>query len=204
MTDIHHLVFDLGNVLIRWDPEGPFRRLIPDNAERQRFLTEVCSPAWNHEQDRGRGWREAEDELIARFPQHEDLIRAYRRVWPEMIPGVFEDSVALVERLIDRGFDVTALTNWAADTFEIAKERFPFLSRFRGVTVSAHVAMAKPEAAIFHHHAETFGLTAERTLFLDDTKVNVEAARSFGWHAEVFTDVQSLRTDLAHYGIDAS
>jgi 2-haloacid dehalogenase len=202
MTEIHHLVFDLGNVLIRWDPEKPFLKLIPDEAERYRFLNEICSPAWNHQQDRGRGWREAEDELIARFPQHEAMIRSYRRLWPEMIPGVFEDSVAIVERLIDSGLDVTALTNWAADTFELARARFPFLARFRGVTVSAQVGLAKPEAAIFRHHSETFGLVPERTLFLDDNPENVRAARDLGWRAEVFTDAQSLQADIARYGID--
>ena len=97
MSEIRHVVFDIGNVLLRWDPEIPYRRLIPDDAERARFLAEVCSPAWNLEQDRGRSWREAEDVLIAEHPEHEALIRAFRHHWPEMIPGQIDDSVAALE-----------------------------------------------------------------------------------------------------------
>ena len=114
MSEIIHIVFDIGNVLLRWDPEIPYRRLIPDAAERTRFLSEVCSPTWNAEQDRGRSWREAEDALIAEHPRHEAMIRAFRRHWPEMIPAQIDGSVAVLERLVDAGWDVTGLTNFVA------------------------------------------------------------------------------------------
>ena len=103
MNEIRHVVFDLGQVLIAYDMEAPYRRLIPDEAERQRFLAEVRIHEWNLEQDRGRSWREAEDLLIAEHPQHADLIRAFRANWWEMIPGPIEENVAMVEELIDRG-----------------------------------------------------------------------------------------------------
>ena len=201
MSEIIHIVFDIGNVLLRWDPEIPYRRLIPDAAERTRFLSEVCSPTWNAEQDRGRSWREAEDALIAEHPRHEAMIRAFRRHWPEMIPAQIDGSVAVLERLVDAGWDVTGLTNFASDTFAIARERYPMLDRFRGVTVSADIGLMKPEAEIYRHHAEAFGLDPAATLFFDDTMKNVEGARAAGWQAERFETVEGLRADLARQGI---
>ena len=201
MTEIRHVVFDLGQVLIRWDPEALYRRLIPDPVERRRFLIEVCSHDWNLEQDRGRSWRDAEAALIAKHPQHPELIRAFRRNWWEMVPGAIDENVAIVEDLIGRGADVTALTNWAADTFAEAEERYPILSRFRGVTVSGRVRLVKPDPAIYRHHAATFGLSAGHTLFFDDNAANVEAARAVGWQAEQYASTETLIADLKRYGV---
>lgn len=201
MTEIYHVVFDLGQVLIRWDPEKPYRRLIPDEAERRRFLTEIVSHEWNLEQDRGRSWADAEAALITEHPQHADLIRAFRANWWEMIPGTIEETVAIVEDLIDRGIDVTALTNWASDTFAEAEAKYGFLSRFRGITVSGRVGLVKPDIAIYRRHAETFELSPANTLFFDDNVGNVAGARSAGWQAELFVSPQKLADDLRRYGL---
>lgn len=201
MNDIKHVVFDLGQVLIAYDAEKPFRRLIPDNAERGRFFAQICTHEWNLEQDRGRGWREAEDLLIAQYPQHTVLIRAFRANWWEMIPGPIDESVAVVEDLIDEGVDVTALTNWAPDTFTEAEAKFPFLKRFRGVTVSGRVGLIKPDVAIFEHHARTFALQPANTLFFDDNPTNVEGARKAGWQAERYVSPDTLRADLRRYKV---
>ena len=201
MSDIRHIVFDLGQVLIAYDAEAPFRELIPDKAERARFFAEVCTYDWNLEQDRGRSWREGEDLLIARHPDKADLIRAFRARWWEMIPGPIETNVAIVGDLIDRGLDVTALTNWAPDTFTDAEEKFPILKRFRGVTVSGRVGLVKPDAAIYRHHADTYGLDPAKTLFFDDNPVNVEAARKAGWQAEQYVSTDTLQSDLRRYGL---
>jgi 2-haloacid dehalogenase len=201
MSEIQHIVFDIGNVLLRWDPELPFRRLIPDAAERRRFLTEICSPDWNLEQDRGRSWPDAEAERIDRFPEHEAMIRAWRANWQEMIPGSIEETTVILDELVSAGQDVTALTNFADDTFAEALERFPYLRQFRGVTVSGQVGLVKPEPEIYRLHAETFGLTPAATLFFDDTAVNVEAARQAGWQAERFVDPATMRADLARHGV---
>src|SRR5690606_20517342 len=125
-----HIVFDLGNVLIRWDPEIPFRRLIPDDAERRWFLAEVCSPPWNLEQDRGRRWREAEDLLIAEHPRLEPLIRAYFESHLEMLSPI-AGTEAILSELIAAGHDVTALTNYSDETFALAEATYPVLRRFR-------------------------------------------------------------------------
>ncbi len=204
MSDIKHIVFDLGNVLVRWDPEIPYRRLIPDAVARRRFLDEVCNSAWLARTDAGATWPEAEAELIAKYPADAAMIREFRRHHAEMIPGPIEGSTAIANGLIDAGYDVTALTNWAADTFLEAEQRFPVFHRFRGVTVSARIGTIKPDALIFRHHAETFGLAPPATLFFDDSAKNVAAARLAGWNAEVFVDPDGLRRDLAKYGIGVS
>lgn len=201
MTATRHIVFDIGRVLIHYDPELPFRRLIPDEAERMRFLSQVCTPAWNIEQDRGRAWAEAESLLIDAHPAHEDMIRAFRRHWHEMVPHAYDDTVAILERLLDRGDDVTMLTNFAADTFIEARQRFDFLNRPRGVTVSGEVGLIKPDERIYRLHAETFGLEPTATLFIDDSPANVEGARRAGWQAVHFTSAQALERDLADLGL---
>lgn len=201
MNEIKHVVFDLGQVLIAYDAEAPYRRLIPDEAERKRFLAEVCTHDWNIEQDRGRSWRDAEDLLIARHPTKADLIRAFRANWWEMIPGPIDENIAVVEDLLDGGVDVTALTNWAPDTFEEAEAKFPILGRFRGKTVSGRVKLIKPDAAIYRHHAQAFDLEPANTLFFDDNAANVEAAIGVGWNAERYVSTDTLRADLRRYGL---
>jgi HAD superfamily hydrolase (TIGR01509 family) len=203
MSEIRHIVFDLGQVLIRWDPERPYRRLIPDETARRKFLSEVCTPAWNLEQDRGRSWPDAEAALIAEHPEEAELIRAFRQNWNEMVPDAIPGTAAIVDALVDGGADVTALTNFAADTYLVAESRFPVFRRFRGVTVSGRVGLVKPDPAIYRHHAAAFGLDPARTLFFDDSAANVDAARAVGWNAELFTGAERMRQDLARYGVAA-
>lgn len=201
MSEIRHIVFDIGRVLIHYDPEIPYRRLIPDDAQRRWFLENVCTGDWNIEQDRGRGWEDAEALLIAEHPQEEENIRGFRRHWHEMVPYAYDDSVAMLETLIDAGHDVTMLTNFAADTFAEARERYTFLNRPRGVTVSGEVGLLKPDRAIYDIHVESFGLEPAATLFIDDSEKNVEGARDAGWQAVHFSGAEKLRSDLAGYGL---
>ncbi len=200
MSEIRHIVFDIGRVLIHYDPEIPYRRLIPDDAQRRWFLENVCTGDWNIEQDRGRRWEDAEALLIAEHPQEEENIRGFRRHWHEMVPYAYDDSVAMLETLIDAGHDVTMLTNFAADTFAEARERYTFLNRPRGVTVSGEVRLLKPDRAIYDIHVESFGLEPAATLFIDDSEKNVEGARDAGWQAVHFSGAEKLRSDLAGYG----
>jgi 2-haloacid dehalogenase len=198
---INHIVFDIGKVLIRYDREIPYRQLIPDEQERQWFLDTVCTPAWNVEQDRGRSWAEAEAELIKQYPKHAELIRAFRRHWHDMVPGPIDGSVNIMTNLLDRGRDVTLLTNFAADTFIETCERFAFLKATRGVTVSAAVGMIKPDAEIFKHHCESFGLSPAATLFIDDDQNNVNGAIKSGWQAILFKNAELLEAELEHLGL---
>ncbi|SEP66746.1 2-haloacid dehalogenase [Faunimonas pinastri] len=201
MNEIRHIVFDIGNVLLHWERERPYRRLIPDAVKRRHFLTEICSDAWHHRLDEGVPVDEAIAELVARHPEHEDLIRAYKTEWLEMLPGAIGGTVEILERLVADGRDVTALTNFNQDLFQITVPEYPFLRIFRGVTVSGEKRLIKPDPAIYEEHARAFGLEPSATLFFDDMERNVAAARAAGWNAEVFTDPEGLRRDLARYGI---
>ncbi|MBW9064034.1 HAD family phosphatase [Rhizobium herbae] len=201
-VEIRHIVFDIGKVLIHYDPDIPFSRIIPDEAERKWFFANVCTHDWNIEQDRGRDWREAEDQLIAEHPAHEESIRAFRKHWHEMVPHAYVECVSIMECLIANGYDVTLLTNFASDTFKEAQKLYPFLTLPRGVTVSAEAGLIKPDVAIYQTHAEAFGLDPSATLFIDDNMVNVEGARAAGWHAVLFTDPQTLKADLLAYGVN--
>lgn len=201
MTEIRHIVFDIGKVLIHYDPDIPYSRLIPDAEERKRFFETVCTHDWNIEQDRGRSWEDAEALLIAEHPGQENNIRNFRRHWHEMVPHAYQGSVAIMESLIDTGRDVTMLTNFAADTFREAQERFPFLKRPRGVTVSGEVKAIKPDREIYDRHVRAFGLEPAATLFIDDSQKNVDGARAAGWQAVLFTDPDKLAQDLNGFGI---
>jgi len=201
MSNIRHIVFDIGRVLIHYDPEIPYSRLIPDAERRRWFFENVCSHDWNLEQDRGRAWEEAEALLIEAHPGEEENIRAFRRHWHEMVSHSYDDTVVVMERLIDDGHDVTMLTNFAADTFVEARQRFPFLNRPRGVTVSGVVRLIKPDREIYDHHAASFGLDPQATLFIDDSPKNVEGARAAGWQAVQFVDAGQLERDLERYGV---
>jgi len=198
---IEHIVFDIGKVLIHYDPNIPFSRLIPDEAERKWFFENVCTHDWNVEQDRGRTWEEAEALLIEVHPDREEHIRAFRKYWHEMVPLSYDDSVTIMEGLIADGQDVTMLTNFASDTFREAQVRFPFLTKPRGVTVSGDVGLIKPDIAIYETHAKSFGLNPAATIFIDDSAPNVEGAKAAGWDAVLFTGADKLRADLAARGV---
>ncbi|MDK1488828.1 HAD family phosphatase [Sinorhizobium sp. 7-81] len=200
-ANIRHIVFDIGKVLIHYDPHLPYCRIIPDETERNWFFAKVCTHDWNVEQDRGRSWKEAEEILIREHPDREEQIRAFRRCWQEMVPHAYVETVSLMEGLIAEGRDVTMLTNFASDTFREAQKLFPFLTLPRGVTVSGDVGLIKPDVAIYEAHAEAFDLDPAATLFIDDSIANVEGARAAGWHAVRFTDPEKLKVDLAAYGI---
>ncbi len=201
MTDIRHIVFDIGKVLIHYDPDLPYSRLIPDPEKRRWFFDNVCTSEWNIEQDRGRAWADAEALLIAQHPNEADNIRAFRRHWHEMVPHHYEDSVALMLGLIEDGRDVTMLTNFAADTFAEARAKFPFLDRPRGVTVSGEIGLIKPEKAIFDRHAADFGLDPSASLFIDDSAKNVQGAIDAGWQAVLFEGAEKLEVDLRRLGV---
>lgn len=201
MTPVKHIVFDIGQVLIHYDPDVALRSVIPDAAERKWFFDNVCTHEWNIEQDRGRKWADAEALLIADFPDREHQIRAFRQNWHRMITHSIDDSVVIMRQLIADGHDVTMLTNFASDTLREAWQRFPFLTESRGVTISGDIGLIKPDKAIYDHHVATFGVDPAATLFIDDSAKNVAGAQAAGWQSVQFIDPQTLRADLNRLGV---
>ena len=198
---IDHIVFDIGKVLIQYDPHLGLIDAIPSQERRDWFFKHICTHDWNIEQDRGRDWTEAEALLIDQFPGEEINIRAFRKNWHKMVPGAIDGSVAIMRKLIADDRDVTMLTNFAADTFKEAQDLFPFLNEPRGVTVSGEVGLIKPDVAIYEMHHGAFGLNPARTIFIDDVPANVDAARKAGWHAVRFIDAETLKSDLEGFNL---
>jgi len=193
-------VFDIGGVLIDWNPRYLYAKLFDEAEAMERFLAEVCTPAWNLEQDRGRPWPEAVALLAERHPQQADLIRAYDERWDEMVTDAFWDTVALLERAKARG-PVHAITNFSADKFRRACDRFPFLTGFDVCVVSGEEGLIKPDRAIYDLLLARTGLPAEACLFIDDAPHNVEGARAAGMHAVQYEGPERLRAVLEEYGL---
>lgn len=195
------VVFDLGGVLIDWDPRYLYRKLLDDEAAVEEFLATVCTPEWNAEQDRGRPFAEGVAELVERHPVHAAAITAYHERWPEMLGGAVGGTVEVLAELRAAGVPVYALTNWSAETFGIARERFEFLEWFDGVLVSGEERMIKPDPAIFRLLLDRFGLDPGATFYIDDSPANVAAADRLGFDAVRFTSPAQLRRDLEARGL---
>ncbi|MDP2875355.1 MAG: HAD family phosphatase [Holophaga sp.] len=195
------VVFDVGNVLVKWDPGLLYRTLIADPVERNFFLSEVCSPAWNQELDRGLDWDVAIAERIATFPHYATWIAAYRDRWEEMVPGAISGTVILLENLVNAGHACYALTNFNAETFRRTRARFPFFELFRGIVVSGEEGLIKPDPRIFQCLTDRYGLEPAQTLLIDDVSANVAAARSCGWQAHQFTDAEKLAREMLRLGL---
>jgi HAD superfamily hydrolase (TIGR01509 family) len=198
---IETVVFDLGGVLIDWDPRYLFRKLLPDDDTVERFLSTVCTPEWNARQDAGRPFAAGIEELLAVHPEHEALIRAYVERWAEMLGGPIAESVELLEELHAGGIPLFALSNWSSETFPVASDRYAFLGRFRGIVVSGHEGVAKPHPDIFRVLVRRFRLEPEACLLVDDSEENVRVADSLGFVTERFTSPPDLRRRLARLGL---
>jgi 2-haloacid dehalogenase len=195
------VVFDLGGVLIDWNPRHLYRKLIADTVEMERFLTTVCTPAWNAQQDAGRPLAEAVSTLSAAHPQHAAWIAAYYDRWEEMIAGALAETVEILEALARARVPLFALSNWSAETFPAARQMFPFLSRFDGIVISGEVRVNKPDPRIFRALTERYRVVPEEAVFVDDVAANVDAATALGFHGVPFTTAAALVSELAALGL---
>ncbi|GAB3427361.1 HAD family hydrolase [Flindersiella endophytica] len=194
---IKAVVFDIGGVLLDWNPRYLYRSLIPDSAEMEQFFTEVAILEWNMLQDAGRSWADAVAELTGRFPHRAELIRAFDERWVEMIGGPLGDTVEVLRELRRRGVPTYALTNFSAEKWPVAVAAYDFLREFEGAAVVSGVEkVMKPEPEIYRILLERFGLSPETTFFTDDREENVVGARNVGLQAEVFLDGATLRGHL--------
>jgi HAD superfamily hydrolase (TIGR01509 family) len=195
------VVFDLGGVLIDWNPRYLYRQLIDDEQQIERFLAEVCHNQWNEEQDRGRSFAEAIEEAVARHPSERALIEAYHHRWHEMLAGPIAGSVEILRELKQAGFELHALTNWSVEKFPIARERYDFLGWFESILVSGAVGLIKPDPRIFRLLLESIGRSAADCVYVDDNPTNVAAALAVGFDAVQFRDPERLRQDLVRRGV---
>jgi 2-haloacid dehalogenase len=195
-------VFDLGGVLIDWDPRHLYRKLFAGGeAAMEHFLATVCTHEWNRCQDAGRSFAEGARLLKAEHPDKAELIDAYGARFDEMMAGPIIGSVEILAELRDRGTPLYGLTNWSAETYPAARERFAFLSWFRGILVSGEVGVIKPEPRIFELLIERFAIDPADAVYIDDVGTNIAAARPFGIHAIHFTTPAALRQELVGLGL---
>src|SRR5215831_5585345 len=182
------VVFDLGGVLIDWDPRHLYRQLLDDPDEMESFLAEVTTAEWNQHQDAGRPWVEAIEILVAEHPERRELIEAFHRRWPETLGGEIPGTLDVLAELRGAGVRLLALSNWSAETFPVALERFDFLAWFEGIVISGEVGMNKPDRRIFEHLAERFGIEPAAAVFVDDSVANIDSATRVGFRAIQLTD----------------
>lgn len=190
------VLFDLGGVLIDWNPRHLYRDVFPDAAEMEHFLTVVCPPQWNHDLDEGRSFRDAVAERQALFPAYASAISLWHEQWERMLGGAIEPTLDLLAALRARGHRLVALTNWSAETFPVARARYDFLAWFEDIVVSGEVKLAKPDPRIFELTRTRAGLDPSRTLFIDDSEKNVAAASALGYQTHRFQTADGLAGTL--------
>lgn len=190
------VVFDLGGVLIDWNPRHLYRKLIDDEAEMEHFLAHVCTGEWNAQQDAGRPFAEGVEVLAAQHPEKYDLINAFHTRWIEMVSGAIDGTVDILRTLRDQGTPIYALTNWSSETFPLVQPRFDFLNWFRGIVVSGEENLIKPDPAFYALMMDRYNLKAEKLVFIDDSRPNIETARQLGITALHFTSPAELRIQL--------
>jgi 2-haloacid dehalogenase len=199
---VNTVVFDLGGVLVDWEPRSLLRQVMPGReAEMETILAEVLNHDWNLARDHGDSWADAMADLAVEHPQWADIFRAYDERWGETLVGSHEDSVAILRELRERGVPLYALSNWSAAKFPHAEERYEWLDWFDGVVVSGRVKLAKPDPAIFRYLLDTYGLRAADILFVDDHEPNIVAARALGIATHHFRGAPGLRADLVAHGL---
>lgn len=191
-----NVIFDLGMVLIAWDPKLLYSKIFSDEAKVDWFLKNICNHDWNLEQDRGRTFSEAVQILTLKHPEYADEISAYDKRWHETIPGAITGSVDILEALHKNGTPLYAITNWNQDKFRETKLRFPFLNLFRDIVVSGDEKLIKPDPAIYELSLTRNKLKAADCLFIDDSLKNVKGAEAVGMKAHHFTTPEKLKSEL--------
>jgi len=202
MTKDCAAIFDLGGVVIDWNPRYLYRKLFNGNeTAMEYFLAAVCTSSWNAQQDAGRPFADGCGSLKRLHPDKAKLIDAWFERYEEMLGGEIPGTVDILRELRSRSVPIYALSNWSAETFPIAVNRFECLSWFNGVLVSGQVKVLKPDRRIFEIFLDTFRIEPSRAIYIDDTSENVEMAVQLGMRGVVFRDSAGLRTELTRTGL---
>ncbi|MFO1350344.1 MAG: HAD family phosphatase [Gammaproteobacteria bacterium] len=192
-----NVVFDVGGVLLDWNPRYLYRKLFTEEAAMEHFLTHVCSYTWNLMQDAGRPFADGLVELKSRYPEHAGMINAYHQRWEEMVAGEIAGSVAILSALRKRKVPLFAITNFSTEKFVQVERRYDFFRAFSGIVVSGEVRLIKPDPAIYLRLLHENRLKAGECVFIDDSLINVRGAEAVGMHAIHFRSPAQLRDDLA-------
>ena len=192
-------LFDLGGVFFDWDPNHFYKNVFENIEEREFFLAEVCNDHWNVQQDAGRSIAEAELELIPKFPHYEKEIKMYYKNHRKMIRGVFEESIDILKKLKDKNYECYVLSNWSAETFAGMTDDYPFLKLFDGLLISGEDKLIKPDHAIYQLARDRFNLNPEETVFIDDKRENIEAAKGLDFKTIHLTDPKNIEIEINQF-----
>lgn len=203
MKEIDNIIFDLGGVLIDWNPEYVYLDVFNGNRQKmQWFFDNICTHGWNENQDAGYPMAKATEERVAMFPEHEDLIRMFYGRWEDMLGESISGTVVILDQLVQSSnYKIIALTNWSHETFPKALKKFDFLQWFEGIVVSGEEKTRKPFRDIYEITLKRFSLKPQRTIFIDDSLRNIEAAKSLGIHGIHFNGPQNLIQQFKSFNI---
>ncbi len=201
-SKIDTVIFDLGGVLVDWDPMNLYKKVFESEEKATWFLNTVCTPEWNIEQDGGRTIAEAVKLKISEFPEYKKEIEMFYQRWDEMFTGVIQANIDLQQQLINNpNYKVYALTNWSAEKWEVALELFPFFKDFDGVIVSGIEKTRKPFDVIYQLIIDRFQIIPKKALFIDDNLENVNAAKRNRINAIQFTGNELLINQVSKFNI---
>ncbi|WP_200900405.1 HAD family hydrolase [Rubrobacter aplysinae] len=198
------VVFDIGNVLIDWNPRYLYRKMFDTEKEMETFVSDVDVMGWHLEQDRGRSLEEGTEALISRHPEYAAEIEAFYGRWEEMFGGEIEGAVRVLGELRALGYPLYALTNYSSETFPLAREQYGFLRWFDEIVVSGEEGFVKPDREIYDLLVERTGLDPARSAFVDDKEENVRTAEGLGFTGVVFRDGAELREEMIRLGLLSS
>jgi 2-haloacid dehalogenase len=197
MKQFDTVIFDLGGVLIDWNPRYLYRKIFKTEQEITWFLENVCTPKWNDQQDAGRSFEEATETLARQYPEHEEAIRAWYGRWQETISGPLHDTVEVLREVKNNNrHRLYALTNWSAETFPWALSNFEFLHWFEGIVVSGVEKTRKPFPEFYSILFNRYKVNPSAAIFIDDNVKNIEGGRAVGLHTLHFQSSEQLRKDL--------
>lgn len=201
---INTVIFDLGGVLIDWQPAYVFlKEFRGDRTKMDAFLSTVCAWEWNLNQDAGYPLEKATQERIALFPEYARLIKMYYGRWEEMLGLAHKDTLAILEYLKSQtNYRLLALTNWSHETFPVALNKFQWLSWFEGIVVSGEERLRKPDPEIYNRLLKRYSVNAEQAIFIDDNADNISAAKALGFHTVHFKSAPALAQDLGALGLE--
>ncbi|HEX4374604.1 MAG TPA: HAD family phosphatase [Puia sp.] len=200
MNKIDTIVFDLGGVLIDWNPDYVYKAIFPDEKERKWFYENICTPDWNEEQDAGRTLQAATEELLKKFPEHEKNIRAYYDRWQEMLGGPIHETVDILHHLKHKtDIRLYALTNWSAETFPVALQLYDFLHWFEGRVVSGEEKTRKPFTEIYKRLVERYNIVPGNAIYIDDNYRNLIPAKELGFNIIHFQSTQQFKKELENF-----
>jgi len=201
MSNIKSVVFDIGGVLIDWNPRHLYRKIFESEEEMEWFLSEICTYEWNVQQDGGKTFNVATAELSAKYPKYSDKIALYYGRWEEMLGGELKDTVDIFNELKSAGMPLYALSNWSHEAFPSAYERYDFMKQFDGIVVSGYEKLLKPDHAIYKVLITRYNINPAESVYIDDNKDNVSAAAELGFNAIHYRTSEQLRKELRALGL---